>query len=188
MKFVFRVLPVVFLPITAGMPAGCLLYWGSSNLFSIGQTLLLRNPGVKRHFGIPDIPKVRGFFLVLFEKEGTGGIALRCVVLRCVRSTDPPSLMRMLACLTDEPIHPPFPPPREQKVQDDVAAQGNPFKQLLDQYEERKKTKAIADAEILHGNRRPPPPPPSSPGATAFAKHPGLRATPPPPPPPPAKK
>lgn len=58
MKFIFRVLPVVFLPITAQMPAGCLLYWGSSNLFSIGQTLLLRNPAVKRHFGIPEIPKV----------------------------------------------------------------------------------------------------------------------------------
>jgi hypothetical protein len=63
-------------------------------------------------------------------------------------------------------------------VQDD-AAQANPFKQLLDKYEERKKTKAIADAEILHGGRRPPPPPPP-PGASAFAKHPGLRATPPP--------
>lgn len=58
MKFIFRVLPVVFLPITAQMPAGCLLYWGSSNLFSIGQSLLLKNPAVKRHFGIPDIPKV----------------------------------------------------------------------------------------------------------------------------------
>lgn len=65
----------------------------------------------------------------------------------------------------------------------DNAAQANPFKQLLDQYEERKKTKAIADAEILHGGRRPPPPPPpSGGGGAAFAKHPGLRATPPRPP------
>lgn len=59
MKFVFRILPVALLPMTATMPTGCLLYWGSSNLFSLGQSLLLRNQAVKRHFGIPNIPQVR---------------------------------------------------------------------------------------------------------------------------------
>lgn len=64
-------------------------------------------------------------------------------------------------------------------MQQQTAAQSNPFKQLLDRYEETKKNKAIADAEILHGGRRPPPPPPPPGASNTFAKHPGLRATPP---------
>jgi YidC/Oxa1 family membrane protein insertase len=57
MKIFMRVLPLLFLPITAAMPAGCLVYWCSSNAFSVVQTLLLRNKALKKRFQIPDLPQ-----------------------------------------------------------------------------------------------------------------------------------
>lgn len=56
MKLIFRVLPVIFLPVTVSMPAGCLLYWFTSNCFAIVQTLAMRNPTIKKKLNIPDIP------------------------------------------------------------------------------------------------------------------------------------
>eukprot|EP00952_Eustigmatos_sp_NYUAD-ZCMA_P012118 48795-Eustigmatos_ZCMA.PRE.1 len=56
MKVFFRFLPFIFFPITAKMPAAVLLYWGASNIASIGQTLLLKHPKFKQKYGIPNIP------------------------------------------------------------------------------------------------------------------------------------
>jgi len=54
-----------------------------------------------------------------------------------------------------------------QKAQS-MAADANPFQKLLDSFEEKKRLKATAEAEIMHGGRlRPPPPPPSSSAAAA---------------------
>jgi hypothetical protein len=34
----------------------------------------------------------------------------------------------------------------------------NPFKALLDKLEQNKRSKAVADSEIIHGQKPPPPP------------------------------
>lgn len=34
------------------------MYWNTNNIFSIIQTLALKNNAVKKYFDIPDIPKV----------------------------------------------------------------------------------------------------------------------------------
>jgi len=63
----------------------------------------------------------------------------------------------------------------------------NPFKKLIEQMEKRKQTKAVADAEILHGHR--PPPAPGSYKSTpvnTYSYNPKLRKSSPPPPPPPS--
>jgi hypothetical protein len=52
----------------------------------------------------------------------------------------------------------------------------NPFKKLFSQLEDRRKNKAIAEAEILHGQRPPPPPGMNKAGVTqTFAQPPKLR-------------
>ena len=71
MKLVFRVMPVIFLPVTVSMPTGCLLYWFTSNSFAVVQTLVIRSKRVKKALNIPDIPaKVSAF-----EREGVLEVA-----------------------------------------------------------------------------------------------------------------
>ncbi|XP_070585291.1 mitochondrial inner membrane protein OXA1L [Erythrolamprus reginae] len=53
MKTVFRVMPVLLLPITISFPTAVFTYWLTSNLYSLGQVLLLRVPSVRTFVGIP---------------------------------------------------------------------------------------------------------------------------------------
>ncbi|KAI8994966.1 60Kd inner membrane protein-domain-containing protein [Pilobolus umbonatus] len=57
MKNVFRALTLVMIPFTAWMPSGVFVYWITSNFFSIGQILALKNPRVRELFNIPKLLK-----------------------------------------------------------------------------------------------------------------------------------
>ncbi|XP_026538859.1 mitochondrial inner membrane protein OXA1L [Notechis scutatus] len=53
MKTVLRVMPILLLPITINFPTAIFTYWLTSNLYSLGQVLLLRLPSVRTFFRIP---------------------------------------------------------------------------------------------------------------------------------------
>lgn len=55
MKNIMRGVAVVIVPFTLSLPASVFMYWTTSNLFSLGQTLLLKVPSVKRVLGLPDL-------------------------------------------------------------------------------------------------------------------------------------
>ncbi|KAI8059936.1 60Kd inner membrane protein-domain-containing protein [Gilbertella persicaria] len=57
MKNVFRGLTVLVIPFTAWMPSGVFVYWITSNLFSIGQILALKNPSIRKALNIPQLIK-----------------------------------------------------------------------------------------------------------------------------------
>jgi YidC/Oxa1 family membrane protein insertase len=57
-RMVMRGMAVLILPLTMHMSSGLFLYWNTNNLFSIVQTLALRNRTLKTMFDIPDPPKV----------------------------------------------------------------------------------------------------------------------------------
>ncbi|KAL7318626.1 hypothetical protein PS15m_001844 [Mucor circinelloides] len=57
MKNVFRALTLVMVPFTAWMPSGVFVYWITSNFFSIGQILALKNPAVRNALNIPKLKK-----------------------------------------------------------------------------------------------------------------------------------
>ncbi|KAH1182013.1 hypothetical protein KIL84_009767 [Mauremys mutica] len=69
MKTVFRVMPLVILPLTISFPTAIFTYWLTSNLFSLAQVGLLRVPAVRTRLRIPDrvqhnpaqLPPRRGF-------------------------------------------------------------------------------------------------------------------------------
>lgn len=42
-------------PLTSSFPQGVFVYWITSNIFSLGQSTLLRQKNVKRIVGIPDM-------------------------------------------------------------------------------------------------------------------------------------
>ncbi|XP_065270626.1 mitochondrial inner membrane protein OXA1L [Emys orbicularis] len=54
MKTVFRVMPLVILPLTISFPTAVFTYWLTSNLFSLAQVGLLRVPAVRTRLRIPD--------------------------------------------------------------------------------------------------------------------------------------
>ncbi|XP_063157610.1 mitochondrial inner membrane protein OXA1L-like [Candoia aspera] len=54
MKKVFRVMPVLFLPVIISFPTAVFTYWLTSNLFSIMQVLLFRLPAARTFFHIPE--------------------------------------------------------------------------------------------------------------------------------------
>jgi YidC/Oxa1 family membrane protein insertase len=56
-KNIMRFLGVAMVPLTASMPACLFVYWGSNNIFSIAQTLLMKNEKVREFFKIPKLPK-----------------------------------------------------------------------------------------------------------------------------------
>uniref|UniRef100_A0A8C0H0E8 OXA1L mitochondrial inner membrane protein n=1 Tax=Chelonoidis abingdonii TaxID=106734 RepID=A0A8C0H0E8_CHEAB len=70
MKTVFRVMPLVILPLTISFPTAIFTYWLTSNLFSLAQVGLLRVPAVRTRLRIPDrvqhdpamLPPQQGFF------------------------------------------------------------------------------------------------------------------------------
>mmetsp|Transcript_4642 Transcript_4642/g.12129 ORF Transcript_4642/g.12129 Transcript_4642/m.12129 type:complete len:149 (-) Transcript_4642:109-555(-) len=53
----FRAMAVVMVPVMTTFPAAMLCYWVPNNLFSMGQSILLRNGMVKEAFGIWERPK-----------------------------------------------------------------------------------------------------------------------------------
>ncbi|TSL40966.1 Mitochondrial inner membrane protein OXA1L [Bagarius yarrelli] len=53
MKTVFRIMPLIILPMTINFPTAVFTYWMTSNLFSLGQVALLRHPAVRKKFSIP---------------------------------------------------------------------------------------------------------------------------------------
>ncbi|KAI7902832.1 60Kd inner membrane protein-domain-containing protein [Cokeromyces recurvatus] len=57
MKNFFRGLSVVMVPFTAWMPSGVFIYWITSNFFSIGQILALKNPTIREFLNIPKLVK-----------------------------------------------------------------------------------------------------------------------------------
>nr|XP_056719651.1 mitochondrial inner membrane protein OXA1L [Euleptes europaea] len=68
MKTVFRVMPVVILPLTISFPTAIFTYWMTSNLFSLVQVAVLRVPTVRTRLRIPE--RVQHDPSVLPEQEG----------------------------------------------------------------------------------------------------------------------
>ncbi|PWA28904.1 hypothetical protein CCH79_00012899 [Gambusia affinis] len=54
MKTVFRIMPLIILPLTINFPTAVFTYWLTSNCFSLGQVALLRHPAVRRRLNIPE--------------------------------------------------------------------------------------------------------------------------------------
>ncbi|XP_060137822.1 mitochondrial inner membrane protein OXA1L [Zootoca vivipara] len=75
MKTVFRVMPLVILPLTISFPTVIFTYWLTSNLFSLVQVAFLRLPAVRTRLGIPDrvqhdpsVLPAQGGFIKSFKK------------------------------------------------------------------------------------------------------------------------
>lgn len=54
MKTVFRIMPLIILPLTINFPTAVFTYWLTSNCFSLGQVALLRHPLIRDKFKIPE--------------------------------------------------------------------------------------------------------------------------------------
>ncbi|XP_022619847.1 mitochondrial inner membrane protein OXA1L [Seriola dumerili] len=73
MKTVFRIMPLVILPLTINFPTAVFTYWLTSNCFSLGQVALLRHPWVRDRLRIPErikhpdsaLPNNEGFFATM---------------------------------------------------------------------------------------------------------------------------
>ncbi|KAM9425202.1 mitochondrial inner membrane protein OXA1L [Pholidichthys leucotaenia] len=69
MKNVFRIMPLIILPLTINFPTAVFTYWLTSNIFSLGQVALLRHPSIRKKLKIPnkvthspsDLPESDGF-------------------------------------------------------------------------------------------------------------------------------
>ncbi|KAL7747636.1 hypothetical protein RI367_006925 [Sorochytrium milnesiophthora] len=58
----FRGMGLLMIPFTAGMPASVFMYWITSNIFTIGQALVLRNPDVRDRLRLPQVIKHQNEF------------------------------------------------------------------------------------------------------------------------------
>ena len=56
-KWGLRALSVALIPMTAGFSKGVFVYWITTNMFSLGQTLAFKVPLIKKIVAIPEIPK-----------------------------------------------------------------------------------------------------------------------------------
>lgn len=54
MKTVFRIMPLIILPMTINFPTAVFTYWMTSNCFSLGQVALLKHPLVREKLKIPE--------------------------------------------------------------------------------------------------------------------------------------
>lgn len=54
---VFRALAVAMIPLTMNFNSGVFVYWSCNNLWSLGQTLFLKQAAVRKYLGIWDPPK-----------------------------------------------------------------------------------------------------------------------------------
>ncbi|XP_054848512.1 mitochondrial inner membrane protein OXA1L [Eublepharis macularius] len=68
MKTVFRVMPVIILPLTISFPTAIFTYWMTSNMFSLVQVAVLRVPAVRSYLRIPE--RVEHDPSVLPQQEG----------------------------------------------------------------------------------------------------------------------
>lgn len=68
MKTVFRVMPLIILPLTINFPTAIFTYWMTSNLFSLAQVGFLRIPAVRTKLRIPD--RIQHDPSVLPQQEG----------------------------------------------------------------------------------------------------------------------
>jgi membrane protein insertase Oxa1/YidC/SpoIIIJ len=49
-------LPSLLSSLLPSVPKGLFVYWTANNLISVGQTIVLRQPALKKLFNIPDAP------------------------------------------------------------------------------------------------------------------------------------
>lgn len=71
MKTVFRIMPLIILPMTINFPTAVFTYWLTSNCFSLGQVALLKHPLVREKLRIPEriqhppsaLPQNEGFIV-----------------------------------------------------------------------------------------------------------------------------
>uniref|UniRef100_A0A8C8VI70 OXA1L mitochondrial inner membrane protein n=1 Tax=Pelusios castaneus TaxID=367368 RepID=A0A8C8VI70_9SAUR len=68
LKTVFRVIPIVILPLTISFPTAIFTYWLTSNLFSLAQVGVLRVPAIRTWLRIPE--RVRHNPALLPQNEG----------------------------------------------------------------------------------------------------------------------
>ncbi|XP_040272787.1 mitochondrial inner membrane protein OXA1L [Bufo bufo] len=68
MKTVFRIMPLVILPLTINFPTAVFTYWVTSNFFSIAQVAFLRIPAVRKKLRIPE--HIKHDASVLPQQEG----------------------------------------------------------------------------------------------------------------------
>ncbi|PRW56043.1 mitochondrial inner membrane OXA1 [Chlorella sorokiniana] len=59
MKNAMRVVALAVPLVSTSMPASVFMYWTASNVFSLGQTMMLKVPLVKKVLGLPDLSKLR---------------------------------------------------------------------------------------------------------------------------------
>lgn len=57
MKTFFRFIAVAMIPLSSGMPASVFVYWITSNIFSLGQTAVLKSPTVRKLLNLPQLTK-----------------------------------------------------------------------------------------------------------------------------------
>lgn len=57
MRLTFRIMAAGMIPLTLYFPSGIFVYWLTSNLFSLAQFSILRQPAVRRLVGIPELMK-----------------------------------------------------------------------------------------------------------------------------------
>lgn len=60
MKNAMRVVALAVPLVSTSLPASVFMYWTASNVFSLGQTTLLKIPAVKKLLGLPDLSKLKG--------------------------------------------------------------------------------------------------------------------------------
>merc|ERR1712146_87074 len=69
-KRIFQALPIILLPlVTIHMPSGCMLYWGTTNTFSIFQTLALKNDNIRKNLGVTLAPKPKKKMISMGEND-----------------------------------------------------------------------------------------------------------------------
>lgn len=54
-KWMFRIMPIVLVPVMINFPTALLVYWFTSNSFSLCQAMILKIPAVKKVCGIPEL-------------------------------------------------------------------------------------------------------------------------------------
>ncbi|CAO3615304.1 unnamed protein product [Cunninghamella blakesleeana] len=57
MKNFMRGITVLMVPFTAWMPSGVFVYWVTSNIYSLGQVMALKNPSIRKALNIPQLIK-----------------------------------------------------------------------------------------------------------------------------------
>lgn len=53
MKFFMRILSVIFIPVTANFPASLFCYWVTSSCFSLLQSTLIKQKGIRSFLNLP---------------------------------------------------------------------------------------------------------------------------------------